>query len=56
MDLVDKLKKRLKTLIFKPKKGDLKWDLVEGFLGGVFFSAIGSYFIFKFTNELQFTS
>jgi len=29
---------------------------VEGFLGGVFFSAIGSYFIFKFTNELQFTS
>jgi phosphatidate cytidylyltransferase len=29
---------------------------VEGFLGGVFFSAIGSFFIFKFTNELQFTS
>jgi phosphatidate cytidylyltransferase len=29
---------------------------VEGFLGGVFFSAIGSFFIFKLTNELQFTS
>jgi phosphatidate cytidylyltransferase len=29
---------------------------VEGFLGGVFFSGIGSFFIFKFTNELQFTS
>ena len=27
---------------------------VEGFLGGVFFSAIGSYFIFKYTNNLEF--
>jgi len=29
---------------------------VEGFLGGVFFAAIGSYFIFLFTNDLQFSS
>ena len=29
---------------------------VEGFLGGVFFSAIGSYFIFKFTNNLEFSN
>lgn len=29
---------------------------VEGFLGGVFFSAIGSYFIFKYTNNLEFSN
>ena len=29
---------------------------VEGFLGGVFFAALGSYFIFKFTDELEFSS
>jgi phosphatidate cytidylyltransferase len=29
---------------------------VEGFLGGVFFSAIGSYFIFKYTNNLGFSN
>jgi phosphatidate cytidylyltransferase len=29
---------------------------VEGFLGGVFFSAIGSYFIFKCTNNLEFSN
>ena len=29
---------------------------VEGFLGGVFFSAIGSYFIFKHTNNLEFSN
>ncbi|PTX63467.1 phosphatidate cytidylyltransferase [Kordia periserrulae] len=29
---------------------------VEGFLGGVFFSCIASYFIFKFTETLSFTS
>lgn len=29
---------------------------VEGFLGGVFFSAVGSYFIFAFTDELEFSS
>ena len=29
---------------------------VEGFLGGVFFSAVGSYFIFKCTNNLDFSN
>jgi len=29
---------------------------VEGFLGGVFFSAIGSYFVFKCTNNLEFSN
>ena len=29
---------------------------VEGFLGGVFFSAIGSYFIFKYTNNIEFSN
>ena len=29
---------------------------VEGFLGGVFFSAIASYFIFKYTNNLEFSN
>ena len=29
---------------------------VEGFLGGLFFSAVASYFITKFTNDLDFTN
>jgi len=29
---------------------------VEGFLGGVFFSAIGSYFIYNYTNNLGFSN